>query len=217
MLGKVFKFNGSTFGVQTGFAATKTITDIDSTDPAVVTATAHGLSDGAVGKIAAVVGMVELNGGLYVADNTDTNTLELAGVDAAGYAAYVSGGTFAPVTFSNFCELTGINQQDGTADRTEVTSICSTAKEFVTGLSDSGTLSLDFNWAGNQPVQAALRAAKKSGETIAFKVTFPEDGGTAIMLGTVSATSFQGAVNGVWKGSATIQLTGEIFVLPAAA
>lgn len=216
MLGQVFKFNGSTFAVQTGFAATKTITDIDSTDPALVTSTAHGLIDGAVGKIAAVVGMIEVNGGLYVVDNSATNAFELAGVDATGYSAYVSGGTFAPATFSNFCELTGVNQQDGTADRTEVTSICSNAKEFVTGLSDSGTLSLDFNWAGNQPVQAALRAAKKAGTVLSYEVGFPEDGGKAIMFGTVSATSFQGAVNGVWKGSATIQLTGEIFVLPAA-
>lgn len=215
MLGKKYTFQGSSFAVQTGFAATKTITDIDQADPALVTSTAHGLHDGAVGKIAAVVGMVELNNGIYVLDNATTNTFELAGVDSTGYNAYVSGGTFAPATFSDFCELTGINQQDGTADRTEVTTICSTAKEFVTGLSDSGTLSLDFNWAGNQPVQAALRAAKIAGTTLAFRVTFPEDGGSAIMLGTVSATSFQGSVNGVWKGSATIQLTGEIFVLPA--
>lgn len=214
--GKRFKFQNSAFAVQTGFATAKTITDIDSTNPAVVTSTAHGLIDGAVGKIAAVVGTVELNGGLYVADNTDTNTLELAGVDATGYSAYVSGGTFAPVIFSNFCELTGVNQQDGTADRTEVTTICSTAKEFETGLSDSGTVSLDFNWAGNQPVQAALKAAKLAGTKLAFRLTFPGDGGIAIMIGTVSATSFQGAVNGVWKGSATIQLTGELFVLPAA-
>lgn len=214
--GKRYQFRGSTFKVQTGFATTKTITDIDSTNPAVVTASAHELNDGAVGKVAGVVGMVEVNGGLYVVDNTTTNTFELAGVDATGYVPYTSGGTFAPVVFSTFCELTGVNQQSGTADRQEVTTICSTAKEFETGLSDSGTVSLDFNWAGNQPVQAAMRAAQRAGDTIAFEIDFPGDGGSVRMFGTIASTSFQGSVNGVWKGSASIQLTGDIYVLPAA-
>lgn len=211
--GRRYKFQGSTFGVQTGFAATKTISGITSANPAVVSSTAHGLAEGAVGRVADVVGMVEVNNTLYVVDDPTANSFELAGVNATGYAPYVSGGTFAPVVFSNFCELTGINQQSGTADREEVTTICSTAKEFETGLSDSGTLSLDFNWAGNQPVQAAMRAAQRAGTQLAFRVTFPGDGGSALMFGTVSSSSFQGAVNGTWKGSATIQLTGDIYVL----
>jgi len=35
------------------------------------------------------------------------------------------------------------------------------------------------------------------------------------MLGKVQQTSFQGAVSGLWTGSATIKLSGEIFVLAA--
>ncbi len=36
------------------------------------------------------------------------------------------------------------------------------------------------------------------------------------MVGTVQQTSMQGSVNGVWTGSATIKLSGEVFVLEAA-
>lgn len=213
--GTRLKFQGSSLQVSTGVAATKTITDIDATDPALVTSAAHGLALGTVGRIAAVVGMTELNGNLYVVDNPDTGDFELAGVDATGYTPYVSGGTFAPLVYTAFCELTGVDQQDGTTDEIEVTTICSTAKEFETGLSDSGTLTLNYNFAPNTPVQAAFAAAKKAGDEVAVRIVFPNGGGTIVMIGSVQQSSFSGAVSGVWTGSTTMKLTGEIFVLAA--
>ena len=213
--GKRLKFQGSTLQVSTGTAATKTITDISETDPALVTSVAHGLLLGAVGRIEAVVGMTELNGNLYVVDNPDTDDFELAGVDATGYTPYTSGGTFAPLVFSAFCELTRVDQQDGTTDENEVTTICSTAKEFETGLSDAGTLTLNYNFAPNTGVQAAMRAAKVAGDEIAVRITFPNSGGTIVMIGSVQQSSFSGAVSGVWTGSTTLKLSGEIFVLAA--
>jgi hypothetical protein len=213
--GKRFKFNGSTIQVSTGTASAKTITDISNSDPAVVSSTAHGLALGTVGRIAAVVGMTELNGNLYVVDNPDTGDFELAGVDSTDYTEYVSGGTFTPLTYTAFCELTGIDQQDGTTDEIEVTTVCSTAKEFEAGLSDSGTLTLNYNYAPGEAVQAAFSAAKKTAEQIAVRVTLPNSGGVIVMLGTVQQSSFTGANGAVWTGTTQIKLTGEIFVLEA--
>jgi hypothetical protein len=213
--GKRFKFNGSTFAVETGVGTAKTITGASKANPAVITSTAHGLLEAAVGRIAGIVGMTELNGGTYVVDNPAANTLELSGVDSTAYTTYTSGGTFTPLTFSPFCELTGVDQQDGSADPFEVSTICSNAKEFEIGLGDSGQLQLDFNWAGNEPVQTALRAAKRSGVLTAFQITFPGTGGHVVMLGYVQSTSFGGKVNGVWTANASIKLTGEIYVTNA--
>lgn len=218
--GKRYKFNGSTFAVQTGLGADKSVTNITNADPGVVTSAGHGQAAGDVAKFALLDGITPLNGNLYVVDNPDTNSFELSGTDTTDSGTFEAGsppdGKFNPVTFSPFCELTGLNQDDAGAATIEVTTICSTAKEFEQGLSDSGTLKLDFNWAGNESVQSALRAAKRSGDELAFRISFPKDGGIAIMPGTVLQTSFQGAVNGVWTGSASIKLTGEVFVLPAA-
>jgi hypothetical protein len=211
--GQRFKFNGSTIQVSTGTASAKTITDVSEADPAVVSSTAHALTLGAVGRIAAVVGMTELNGNLYVVDNPTTNDFELAGVDATGYTPYTSGGTFTPLTYTAFCELTGIDQQDGTTDEIDVTTVCSTAKEFEVGLSDSGTLTLNYNYAPNSTVQAAFAAAKVSGDEIAVRVVMPNSGGTIVMIGSVQQSSFTGAVGAVYTGSTTLKLTGEIFVL----
>lgn len=212
-----YKFNGSTFQVQTGFVGTSPENDISAitqANPAVVTITGHTLTDGDVIKITEVAGMTHLNNNLYVVDDAVAgSTVELAGEDTSEADAYTSGGIVNEVDFSNFCELTGANQQDGAADQIEVTTICSTAKEFEQGLSDSGTLQLDYNAAPNSTVQTALRTAKVAGTQLAFKITFPNSGGTIIMIGTVQQQSVSGQVNGVWAGSATIKLTGPIFVM----
>lgn len=217
--GKRYKFNGSTFGVQTGLGASKTVTGITNADPGVVSSTAHGFVTGDVVELSSIEGMTEVNGNLYAVDNEASGSFELAATDTTDYGTFEAGspadGIARPVTFGSFCELTGANQQDAGADQIEVSTICSDAKEFEQGLSDSGTLQLDFNWAGNETVQAALRTAKVSGDKLAFKVTFPGTGGFAIMIGTVQQTSFQGQVNGVWTASATIKLSGQVYVLAA--
>ena len=218
--GKRYKFFGSSFEVQTGFGSPKTVTAITAADPPVVSAAAHGFVLGDVVKLANIDAPTQLDDGSFAVDNPVSGSFQLAGIDGSGYDAFDAGSpnaTATPVTFSEFCELTGANQQDGAADQEDVSTICSTAKEFEQGLSDSGTLQIDFNWAGNETVQAALRAAKRSGDALAFRVTMPGDGGSVIMIGTVQQTSFSGQKGqAVWKASATIKLSGEIFVLEAA-
>ena len=217
--GKRYKFNGSTFAVQTGEGSPVTVTGATQANPVVISAAAHGFLLGTVARLANIDQPTELDGGTYAVDNPLTGTFELAGVDGTGYMAFDAGTPAAqafPATFSDFCELTGMNQQGGGADQIEVSTICSTKKEFEQGLDDSGTLQLDFNLAPMEEVQTALRNAEISGDQIAFKVVLPDDGGTCIMIGTVQATSFQGTVNGVWTGSATIKLSGEIFWLETA-
>jgi len=73
------------------------ITNISSANPGVVTATAHGLTNGDWLKLSAIVGMTELNYRTVVVANVTANTFELqdhAGVniDTTAYTAYTSGG-----------------------------------------------------------------------------------------------------------------------------
>jgi len=213
--GQRFKFQGSTIQVSVGTGTAKTITDIDQADPALVTAAAHGFTLGTAVRLAAVVGMTEVNGKLFVVDNPDTGDFELAGVDSTSYNAYVSGGTATPLTYSAFCELTGIDQQDGTSDEIEATTVCSTAKEFEVGLSDSGTLTLNYNYAPTSDIQAAFRAAKKAGEEVVVRVTLPNSGGTIVMIGKVQQASFSASNGTLYTGNTQLKLTGEIFVLGA--
>lgn len=78
------------------YDAPVTITGATQADPVVITAVAHGLSDGATVRISGVVGMTELNGNDYVVANKTADTFELTSdgndIDGTGYDAYVEGG-----------------------------------------------------------------------------------------------------------------------------
>ena len=75
----------------------KTITGITAADPAVVTSSSHGYSDGDFVTISSVVGMTEVNNKTFKVSNKTTNTFELQDVDgndinSSGYTAYSSAG-----------------------------------------------------------------------------------------------------------------------------
>ena len=77
--------------------ATKSISAITKANPAVVTASSHGYSNGDHVWINDVVGMTEVNARRYTVANKTTNTFELSGVDSSNYTTYTSGGTAAKV------------------------------------------------------------------------------------------------------------------------
>ena len=75
----------------------KTITGATAANPVVITATAHGFSDGDIIAIHEVVGMVEINHTKFFVNNKTANDFELqdltgTNVDGTGYTAYSSGG-----------------------------------------------------------------------------------------------------------------------------
>lgn len=79
------------------YSAPKTITGATQADPVVITATAHGYSNGDDIKIIDVVGMTELNGKSYLVANKTANTFEITDldgndIDGTGFTAYSSGG-----------------------------------------------------------------------------------------------------------------------------
>lgn len=209
--GKRFKFQGSTIQMLVGFSGdspSSPIVGISRANPAVVTETGHGRSDGDVVRIKNVVGMTELNNELFVINVLTNNTYELVDVDSSGYGAYVSGGLVDAAEFSNFCELTGYNRQGGTSPEIDATTICSTAAEFEVGLPDFGTTQIDYNFAPTTEVQQQIEAFYRSGEKIAAKVTLPNQGGVMIQFGYVQQTSEQASVGGLWTGSMTLRNTG---------
>src|SRR3990167_10340 len=79
------------------------ITGVTQANPGVVTAVAHGYSNGEDVVIASVGGMTRLNGNVYRVANKTANTFELtnpqtgANVDTSSYGAYTSGGTVARI------------------------------------------------------------------------------------------------------------------------
>jgi hypothetical protein len=90
-----------------GTIAPKVITGITLAATAVVTSVAHGFANGDEVALAAVVGMVEINGLYATVANVTANTFELLGVDSSAWTAYVSGGTAAKTAYSVTCGVPG--------------------------------------------------------------------------------------------------------------
>lgn len=76
-----------------GTGDTATITGATQANPVVITATAHGYSNGDEVHISGIVGMTELNGLRFTIANSTANTFELSGIDGTAYTAYTSGGS----------------------------------------------------------------------------------------------------------------------------
>lgn len=80
----------------------KTISGATKANPVVITATAHGFSNGDHVIIASVGGMTELNGVTGIVANKTTNTFELTDVDgtninSTAFTTYTSGGTASKI------------------------------------------------------------------------------------------------------------------------
>lgn len=212
MAGLRYKFHGSQIKILTDFHAespSKAITAITKASPAVITAAGHNLVSGDVIKIAGVVGMTEVNGGVYVVEYVSSTQVKLVDTDSTSWGTYTSGGLYDEGTFSNLCELTNYNRQGGTSPEIPATTICSTAQEFEIGLPDFGTTQIDFNFAPNTTVQGALHDFYLSGDKMAVKVVLPNSGGNLVQIGFVQQESETAGVGGIYTASATIRNTGN--------
>lgn len=84
---RIFKDGGIVTNTST------TITGATQANPCVITAAAHGLTNGNSVVISGVGGMTELNNRHFTVANVTTDTFELSGVNSSAYTAFTSGGT----------------------------------------------------------------------------------------------------------------------------
>lgn len=165
---------GSKVQVQTGLGTARSITAITKANPGVVTATAHGFVTGDVVLFAGIGGMVELNAREYMIERVDANSFRLVGVDTTNFTTYTTGGTAAARTFADICEMRTFSPSDPGSAQIEKTTICSDAKEFVAGLPDEGTATLDFNWVPTDASLLTLWSAREAGQELSFRVRHPQ-------------------------------------------
>lgn len=197
----------------TGVSPSPSITAISLTEPPIVTAAGHGLVTGDVAKLQGIVGATQFNGKLYPVDDYTTNDFALANEDNTNGNAYTSGGTVDKIAFTRDCQLTGVSRQGGGADQIDVSTVCDDEfKQFIQGTADTGTLTLDYMYDPIGAVMQAVEAAEASGDYIAIKIVEKNSSWTIILIGTVQTTNWSGSMGDpVWKGSATIKLSGRQF------
>lgn len=192
--------------METAIAAGTNITAITTATPPVATSTAHGLTNGDVFKITGIsAGMVEVNNRAFVAANIAANTVELKGVVGAGFTTYTTGGAIAKPTMTDIAEVKSIKFGGGQSSKIETTNLRSFAKEYVYGLRDIGSISLEMFFNNTDAGQIALRNARDAGSTKVFSLQ-ASDATVMAWLGVITGLDFDMTVDGAWQGNVNVEL-----------
>jgi hypothetical protein len=197
----------------TGTGGAVTITAIVLANPTVLTAVAHGLSNGDVVAAALFAGddAASINSNKYVVkyatDDTfaiDLDSTELTITDNTDSA------TMTPETYTEIGEVVDLNREDGGATEIDCTHLQSTAKEFLIGLANWGTFTFSLNWLFDDVGQAALRAVRISRALTTFKVTYSDDSTATFSAYVMNVSGPSAAVDGKLSGSVTLKITGAV-------
>jgi len=206
---------GTELAVQgAGAAVTAPITAITKAAQAVVTAT-NTFVNGQIVRIDGVTGMVEINGLQGVVSAASGSGFTVS-IDSTGFTTYVSGGTASGNTgaFENVCEARNFTGFDGQASEIDITTMCSTAMEFVPGLQDFGAFNFTMNYVPTDPAQQTMQAAKAGGQTLWWKLMLPNDNngdpmGTWLFQAFVRQMTLSGGVNAALESNVVLRITGE--------
>jgi hypothetical protein len=200
----------STFSISSTAGGAKTITSVSIGNPAIITSTAHGLANGDVVAIAGIVGTVGtslLNGMQAVVRRVTANTFSID-VDTTGLV-YTSGGAATPNTWTPISNIKSFTAFDGSAANIEVSNLQSAAKEYLVGLKDLGTFSLEVDLDTTDAGQMALLAAQSSQAKKQFRLVLP-NAATATFYGFAKKVGAAGGVDQSMKRSIEVLITGDV-------
>jgi Lambda phage tail tube protein, TTP len=203
---------GTIVQIATGTGGAKTITAVTVGYPAIVTSSAHGLSNGDVVTIASVTGTMAtaINVAGWVVLFKTTNTFAIA-LDTTGLT-YTSGGTATPATYTAIANVRSFSDfESGSAAEIDVTNFASTAKEYRLGLVDNGSFTMTIDHSNADSGQAALQARRLDGVAANMKVILPSGTTpTASFSGLVKKFTKSAAVDGVVTASVDVRVNGAI-------
>ena len=156
-----------------------TITAVSSL-ATVTTAAAHTLAIGSVVTLSGAV-PAAYNGQFLVASVPTATTFTLTTLTAAGGPATTVGAyTANNIAYAVVEEASSIKMGGVSVSSIDVTHLLSTAKEFLAGIQDNGSLDVTCNFI-NGTVQTLIRADMNGGVTSPYQIVIP-NGATKIYI-----------------------------------
>ena len=135
-------------------------------------------------------------------------------IETQGFSLEVSDSGISPLVYTEILEITSFQGFDGQAAEIDVTHLQSAAKEFLMGLQDYGSFSLETSYLPEDAGQVELRAAKADRVKRTFRATF-SDGATAVFDAFVLSAPISGGVDAKVDGSFQLRITGGVTFTPA--
>ena len=176
-----------------------TVSAITNANPGVVTATAHGYSDGDVVILSGISGMVELEGQACRIAGKTTDNFQLEGLNTTAFGTFSStASVYKIATWTTISQVQSIESQQAQPAKIDVTTLSDTVKAYVFGLPDDAGITLNALYDPSLSSHIAIKAASDANATKVFKFQF----GTPKMVGNfyvVGGDGFSMAANDVAK------------------
>jgi len=212
---------GTTLHIAGSPASAEVLTAIVLGNPTILAITGHaGVANGDVVTLAGFTGAdaATLNAKTFVvrdyATGTTNDTFSIA-CNTVGKTITIDAGntTATPTAWVKVGQITNIKGSSSAAPDIEVTDLDSTQKEFLTGLPDPGTVSMDAYCVDSDAGLVAMEAAFDAAASKSYKITFPS-GPTPIRTFTASVRSFpqigDASKDGVVTGSIELRRSGAV-------
>ena len=127
-------------------------------------------------------------------------------------------GAASPSVFSQIVNVTDISDSGVTIDQIETTNLDSTAKEFVPGLPDYGTCTIQVNWDSDETTHQTLDTLAQSGSSAIRDWRVTESGGGSPgtrtqFRGFVQSLQKTRAINAIVKATVVIKKSGPDSIL----
>ena len=212
----VTKWSNVAVAMQSAIAAAKTITGITKAAPGVVTATAHGYSNGDFLYLE-INGMYQLNGKVVRVVNIATDTFQIegtsggTGIDTTGYDTFTSGSAYKLTFGTSITTATDVSGGDATIDFIETTTIHVNQRTQIPGLPPPISYTMNHLWDISDAGQIALKTASDAQAQRAFRFTFGTGGKIRVFSGYVS---FAGSPSGSAQQAVTTGATITAFGTP---
>jgi hypothetical protein len=115
--------------------------------------------------------------------------------------------------YTDIPQVTSMSGPDGSASEIDVTNLSSTAKEFILGLKDEGSIQLSMIWDERLTNHALLRTKFGSGVSTSFRIT---DAGSPQKIYTfpafVSTLSMSTGVDEVQRADVNLRISSAIVI-----
>lgn len=179
--------NGAKLALATTIGSAIPVSAVTNANPAVATATAHGLSDGAI-VLASAPGWTRLDNSVRRVDDGDTNTFEFEGLNSTDTARFpVGGGVGSVQSITGWTQIPKIPtfETTGGDPKSGTTSYIDSEEDFeyFTGTNPT-RLNFTVSYAPDSAHHTALQAASDNGELAVVRLVL-KDGSTLYYPGTL--------------------------------
>ena len=203
---------GTTLEIATGTGGAVPIIDISLANPTLLTAVAHGLSDGDVVAATLFGGAdaASINGNTYVVmfGTDDTFAIDLDSTDLT-ITDDTDAARMTPETYTEIGNILDWDLAGDSHNLIDFTTLGSTRGEEKPGIPRGSAVSFSMNWTSDDAGLLAAETARAAKTLKTFKVTY-SDASVHTFTGYITGINDTGGVDDKVGGSITIQRIGAL-------